>query len=91
MFAFFKNRKIRKEKERQEDIAADKEQEAKAELSLEVYKKNMLSSPCPINHMHNCKEECVHFAGGYTCVMPDFYSGWFYYVEAPKCKLWAAR
>jgi len=91
MFGYFKNRKARKEKERLEAIAANKERADKVKLELKVSKENMLSSPCAINDMHKCKEECVHFEDGYTYTMPDFNGGLFNMIEYPRCKLWAAR
>ena len=91
MFAFFKNRKIRKEQERQEELAAENECLESLKRSIDCLEKAMLNAPCAMNNMHNCTSECVHFEKGYVYQMPDFNGGVWNVPENPKCKLWAAR
>ena len=90
MIGFYKRYKQRKDKELADRIKARKQYRANLETGILIAKQTMITSPCAVNNMENCKEECTHFANGYVMPKPDFHGGIFYNVQNPKCKLWGA-
>jgi hypothetical protein len=73
-----------KEEQRLTDERIKKNKETVARLT-----EQMTESPCAINDMSNCTQECVHFKNGGTYALLSISgNGVFHTYSVPSCKLW---